>query len=188
MVDIILESIRAVFILLIFGFLLIKLRSEELKEIKDSFIYILAGFGFLCFGSFVDITDNFESLNQFVIIGDTEYQAVLEKIVGYLLGYFLLAVGIFLWIPKLIEHQKHTRAKLAHAEGEVKTLSGLLPICASCKKIRDDKGNWKQMESYIHKHSEAQFSHGLCPDCFKVEMENLDAMNSPPKDDSTNPT
>ena len=50
-------------------------------------------------------------------------------------------------------------------EAEVKTLSGLLPICTSCKKIRDDKGYWNQIESYIHKHSEAQFSHGICPEC-----------------------
>ena len=47
----------------------------------------------------------------------------------------------------------------------VKVLSGLLPICASCKKIRDDKGYWNQIESYIRDHSEADFSHGLCPDC-----------------------
>jgi len=50
-------------------------------------------------------------------------------------------------------------------EAEVKTLSGLLPICASCKKIRDDKGYWNQIESYIHKHSDAEFSHGICPEC-----------------------
>ena len=56
---------------------------------------------------------------------------------------------------------------LQDALAKVKTLSGLLPICASCKKIRDDKGYWNQIESYIHDHSEAQFSHGLCPDCAK---------------------
>lgn len=48
---------------------------------------------------------------------------------------------------------------------KVKTLTGLLPICASCKKIRDDKGYWNQIESYIHEHSDATFSHGICPDC-----------------------
>lgn len=48
---------------------------------------------------------------------------------------------------------------------KVKTLSGFLPICASCKKIRDDKGYWNQIESYIAKHSEAEFSHGVCPEC-----------------------
>ncbi len=50
---------------------------------------------------------------------------------------------------------------------EVKTLSGLLPICASCKKIRDDKGYWNQIEGYIQQHSNAQFSHGICPDCIQ---------------------
>ena len=49
----------------------------------------------------------------------------------------------------------------------VKSLSGLLPICAGCKKIRDDKGYWSQVESYVQMHSEATFTHGLCPDCIK---------------------
>ena len=49
----------------------------------------------------------------------------------------------------------------------MKSLSGLLPICASCKKIRDDMGYWSQVESYIQKHSEATFSHGMCPDCLR---------------------
>jgi len=47
----------------------------------------------------------------------------------------------------------------------VKNLSGLLPICSNCKKIRDDKGSWEQVESYIKDRSEVDFSHGLCPDC-----------------------
>ncbi|MBW6486369.1 MAG: hypothetical protein K0B01_09495 [Syntrophobacterales bacterium] len=44
-------------------------------------------------------------------------------------------------------------------------MSGMLPICSYCKKIRDDKGYWNQLEAYIHDHSEAQFSHGICPEC-----------------------
>ena len=55
--------------------------------------------------------------------------------------------------------------QLKAALAEVKTLSGLLPICSGCKKIRDDKGYWNQIESYINKHSEAQLSHGICPEC-----------------------
>ncbi|NOY69192.1 MAG: hypothetical protein GXP53_06820 [Deltaproteobacteria bacterium] len=55
--------------------------------------------------------------------------------------------------------------ELTDALQKVKTLTGLLPICASCKKIRDDQGYWKQIESYICDHSEAEFSHGICPDC-----------------------
>jgi len=56
---------------------------------------------------------------------------------------------------------------LQKALGDVKTLSGLFPICASCKKIRDDKGYWNQIESYIKEHSDAEFSHSICPECSK---------------------
>ena len=55
--------------------------------------------------------------------------------------------------------------KLERALSEVKTLSGMLPICASCKKIRDDKGYWNQIEEYIRDHSEAEFTHSICQDC-----------------------
>ena len=58
-------------------------------------------------------------------------------------------------------------ADLKKALTEVRRLSGLLPICSFCKKIRDDKGYWSQLESYISEHSDAQFSHGLCPECLK---------------------
>ena len=58
-------------------------------------------------------------------------------------------------------------ASLKKSLAKIKQLSGLLPICASCKKIRDDKGYWNQIEEYIRHHSEAEFSHGICPDCFR---------------------
>jgi hypothetical protein len=54
------------------------------------------------------------------------------------------------------------------AVAHIKRLRGLLPICASCKKIRDDRGYWSQMEIYISQHSEADFSHSICPDCMKT--------------------
>lgn len=55
--------------------------------------------------------------------------------------------------------------ELKAALAEVRTLSGLLPICATCKKVRDDQGYWTQIEWYIRDHSEAEFTHGVCPDC-----------------------
>jgi hypothetical protein len=58
-------------------------------------------------------------------------------------------------------------AELEAALGRVQLLSGLLPICASCKKIRDDTGYWNQIEIYIRDHSEADFTHGICPECAK---------------------
>jgi PAS domain S-box-containing protein len=69
--------------------------------------------------------------------------------------------------------------KLQAALADVKTLSGLLPICSVCKKIRDDKGYWSQIEAYIHKHSGTRFSHGICPDCAREHYPDLDLYKKP---------
>lgn len=66
-----------------------------------------------------------------------------------------------------IARRKELIQELQMALGDVKTLSGLLPICASCKKIRDDKGYWNQIEVFIRDRSDAEFSHGICPDCIQ---------------------
>jgi PAS domain S-box-containing protein len=82
---------------------------------------------------------------------------------------------------ELEKHQAHLEEMVAvrtsaleKSLSEIKTLSGLLPICAACKKIRDDKGYWNQLEKYIHEHSEAQFSHSICPECAKQLYSDLD--------------
>jgi PAS domain S-box-containing protein len=63
--------------------------------------------------------------------------------------------------------------ELADSLAHAKILAGLLPICASCKRIRDDHGYWQQVEAYISEHSDAVFSHGICPDCFKEASSQL---------------
>jgi PAS domain S-box-containing protein len=69
---------------------------------------------------------------------------------------------------KRMEVERETLIKgLREALANVKTLSGLLPICASCKKIRDGRGNWHPLESFISRHSDAEFTHGYCPECLK---------------------
>lgn len=65
------------------------------------------------------------------------------------------------------EELQRNNQDLQQALSEVKMLSGLLPICSYCKKIRDDQGYWNQLEEYIHNHSEAEFSHSICPSCLK---------------------
>ncbi len=65
------------------------------------------------------------------------------------------------------EERERLINELTAALARVKQLSGLLPICSSCKKIRDDKGYWKAIEKYISEHSEAEFTHGICPDCLR---------------------
>jgi transcriptional regulator with GAF, ATPase, and Fis domain len=63
------------------------------------------------------------------------------------------------------ERRKELVAELQNALTEVRKLSGIVPICMHCKKIRDDAGYWQRVEAYIQSHSEAKFSHGICPDC-----------------------
>ena len=61
--------------------------------------------------------------------------------------------------------REHLIRELKGALAQVKTLSGLLPICSGCKKIRDDAGYWQQVEAYLGAHADMEFTHGLCPDC-----------------------
>lgn len=65
--------------------------------------------------------------------------------------------------------------QLQKALAEVKTLSGMLPICSGCKKIRDDKGYWNRIETYVMQRSTATFTHGLCPDCIKKYFPDYDS-------------
>lgn len=96
-----------------------------------------------------------------------------SALVGAVAAVFLLA--FYFWNRRLareIEVRRATEAEkeqligeLTSALREIKTLRGILPICSECKNIRDDKGYWMQIEQYIRDHSEADFSHGLCPEC-----------------------
>jgi hypothetical protein len=87
--------------------------------------------------------------------------------------YLLLVLGIggivygFFRLRLWQHHRKERelRMRIQEALANIKILRGLIPICASCKKIRDDKGYWDQIEEYIETHSDATFSHGICPDC-----------------------
>ncbi len=65
------------------------------------------------------------------------------------------------------ESLREKMGELQKAFDQIKTLRGIVPICSSCKKIRDDKGYWEQVEIYVRDHSEAQFTHGICPECIK---------------------
>ena len=75
-------------------------------------------------------------------------------------------------------------AELQSALAQIRTLHGILPICMYCKKIRDDKQYWQQVESYVSNHTEVQFSHSVCPDCYKQyvqpEIDEMKARKEPP--------
>lgn len=104
MLDILLESINTLLLMTIF---IVIMRADKSVEYgRRGWLYIKLGFLLLLFGSFVDITDNFESLNRAIVIGDTPVEAFLEKGVGYLGGYCLVALGLWLWLPTLAETGK----------------------------------------------------------------------------------
>ena len=119
---------------------------------------------------------------------EASFSTLSGDIIPYLLtGYkftqhdinYLVGVGLNISDRVIIENKNENLiAKLQQALSQVKLLSGFLPICASCKKIRDDKGYWNQIESYITKHSEVEFSHGICPECAKKLYPNLYNDNS----------
>lgn len=92
------------------------------------------------------------------------------EIIG-VFGSLMMLVGvvaikpIFITIRDAKEEQQALAANLQEALNNIKILKGMLPICANCKKIRDDDGYWQHVETYISKYSDTKFSHGICPDC-----------------------
>jgi CheY-like chemotaxis protein len=80
-------------------------------------------------------------------------------------------------IPELLA-RVHVHVELRRAQGEIRVLRGFLPTCAHCKKIRDEQGTWFAIETYITEHSEAQFSHSLCPDCVPIYFPEICASDS----------
>jgi phosphoserine phosphatase RsbU/P len=83
-------------------------------------------------------------------------------------------IGVGLRVLGLQQRVADRVAELQAALSQVKRLTGLLPICSYCKRIRGDQDYWEQVESYITQHSEAQFSHGICPECFDTVCKQFD--------------
>jgi hypothetical protein len=129
-----------------------------------------------------------DAIKQVFVEGQAGIEAHILSIHGQLTPYLLTGykleqndasylVGVGLDISDRVDaenKQAYLIAKLEETLSQVKQLSGFLPICASCKKIRDDEGYWNQIESYIKKHSDVVFSHGICPDCVKKLYPEID--------------
>jgi|GEM_PF-5033740 len=99
--------------------------------------------------------------------------------------YLLLFRPITLHIrarQRIEREQERLIKELSTALAEVKTLSGLLPICANCKKIRDDEGYWNRLEEYLATHGNIRFSHGICPDCLEKLYPEFAEGEGKPKD------
>ncbi|MFC1886020.1 hypothetical protein ACFLZM_03065 [Thermodesulfobacteriota bacterium] len=170
MMDMELEVLRAAIIGSLFLFLMFSKGSHGTIRQISGWKFIVSGFFMVFFGTLIDVADNFDSLNKFEFIRNPEYQAVMEKIVGYLLGFLLFAIGFWKWLPRITENERQ-------ATVELKKLQGILPICSHCKNMRDDDQYWKKLESFLSAHSEAECGHGMCPECAKkygIDLNILD--------------
>jgi len=76
-------------------------------------------------------------------------------------AYIILVVGLIIINGQRVEQE------MLETKNRIKTITGLIPICATCKKIRDDKGSWSQLEAYLSRHADLEFSHALCPECMQ---------------------
>lgn len=105
-----------------------------------------------------------------VFFGSLDLSGAIDtlQIVGDLeVSFFMVA----LFVSLLIAHLQLRNEELNSAHAELETLSGLLPICAWCKKVRGDDGYWQQVEDYFASRSQIEFTHGMCADCFKAQKE-----------------
>jgi hypothetical protein len=108
-----------------------------------------------------------------VIVAPRLWETVWARLaVGLVVG--LIMVGLVRWRTARLARRAHElEAAVTEALSSAKVLRGLLPICAHCKKVRDDGGYWTRIEDYISRHSEADFSHGFCPDCVEKHYGDL---------------
>lgn len=136
MTDLILESLRAI-VLIYLIIILIKVGRTRFLTPSPGWNWVIAEIGLLLFGSLIDITDNFESLNKFIIVGDTEVQAFLEKFVGYLGGFVTLAVGLVPWIPKEFDELGAARAEAIESEERFSKVYQSSPALVSISTVDD---------------------------------------------------
>ena len=102
----------------------------------------------------------------FQVRGWAEASAGLQIVGDLEVSFFMVA----LFVSLLVAHLQQRNQELLRALAEVQTLSGLLPICAWCRKVRDDAGYWQQLETYFVAHSKVKFTHGICSDCADTHL------------------
>ena len=126
---------------------------------------------------FYVLFSQFDVLERIVTFVSKHEDIELDELIStsIIFSLCMATYGIRWWrqsvrINQLLKAQKE---ELQQAISEIKVLRGIIPICSYCKRIRDDDDSWEQMEAYIDSHSEAQFSHGLCPECREIPMREL---------------
>ena len=136
---------------------------------------ILNGHNYLLATAFMLIS--FSSIFRVIlmILYNEEIEDFMSASTIHGMSMTLIAIGhIFIGIALTVINAQRLELELVNAQAEIKTLAGFIPICANCKNIRDDQGYWQQVEEYIKKHSDAEFTHSICPDCIKLLYPNFE--------------
>jgi len=115
----------------------------------------------------IAIWDTLRGLGPFAGETPNESLLLLQAFIGVTALLAMVFAAVVAERHRIAAKREALLEELQHAHEHIKALRGLLPMCASCKKIRDDEGYWDYVENYIHTHSEATITHGLCPDCVK---------------------
>ncbi len=111
--------------------------------------------------------------NDELKIGETIAEPRAKELAEFTQAFNLMSKKLKDNFDGLETKVKERTSELEHSMAEIKTLKGIIPICASCKKIRDDQGYWNQLEKFISQNSHAQFSHGICPDCYAKAIKKI---------------
>jgi len=142
--------------------------QRMLVDVVEAYVPLVKDGVFLgAFEIYYDITEKKQNLERLLLIS---FVIVITLALSVLILSALNVVKEkrrFMERKRTEDEREELIGKLQEALATVRTLSGLLPICSSCKKIRDDQGHWNQLETYILEHSEAEFTHRFCPDCLK---------------------
>jgi len=153
---------------------LVRKNTESLEhqkmsvDVVETYVPLMKDGLFLgAFEIYYDITEKKQNLERllrisFVIVTVLALAVLLTSVVNFVKENRMVTER-----GRAQEEREKLIVELQNTLAEVRTLSGLLPICASCKKIRDDQGYWSQIEDYVSSHSKATFSHGICPECAK---------------------
>jgi len=135
-------------------------------SIKKDLVIVLS----ITVASFL-IFSQYDVLEMIVIFAMEHEQLEVDELVSSSIVFSAcMAIYSYKWWRESLHHNSILTQKyneLERALDEIKTLRGIIPICSYCKKIRDGDDSWEQLESYIDAHSEAQFSHGVCPACYE---------------------
>ncbi|OGQ57931.1 MAG: hypothetical protein A3J24_07665 [Deltaproteobacteria bacterium RIFCSPLOWO2_02_FULL_53_8] len=141
---------------------------------KILFLTIITSVLFVFFDTIIDPHFHKSLFFEQLIIADGGHEFFMRfTVVVLLIATGFIAAGLLRKKQKAELEKERVIAELQEAIKRIETLSGLLPICAYCKKVRDDQGYWNRIETYVTKHSRAEFTHSICPECEKKAIDDF---------------